>query len=365
MRRMSGVDVPEVEQVFQQRKIAFKTEIEKSKELFIKSQMSNFLLAFLVAGKTKLDKLENQMSEKLNQPRASGFAVFFSRNKVHPLTTQQELSVQQKAEFQTAKLLLLNLNYVAAADYDDKNYGGKAQAQKQDFEDDIELLKSGARLKKHWNDTTDPELFTDEIAERKLLGTITNKKILTILNEVDDNLVFYPEQITSFLVVTRERVEKEIEKIVDAAYKEFIKTPFGEYVTEYVKYNNAKQEIAQLTATVEQKENTLSSSASKDDSRYANKVIAEMKSQIKNMNSKLPVMREKVIQLKQALPLADLSKVGQLEKIDRIDNNKLDILLATMPSHKHNDLIQKIDAFVNFREEGEKKNSITDLRRKV
>jgi hypothetical protein len=298
---------------YQKRKAEFDTHIETNHRAFIKSQAATEILSFLVEGRHKLEKLESKMEKNLNKQSTFLSGFFSSRNKVLPSSQVKDLPPALQAEFETAKQLLLDISSAVVRGADTNKFAQAASSQQYYFKRDLEKLKEGGRLDKHWNNANESDLYAEEKSARKLLGSIKNEKILAILVDLHQDMDMFPLIVTKFLETTDKRISDKVEKDVDNAYKDFIKTPVGEYIHLLIHFNEkAKQ--------------------------FENDGMPPT-----DINKKLKPLFNQTQIAERKLSPTELAQASQIVKLGLEEISKLDILLAALPTEKYSELLQRIN----------------------
>jgi hypothetical protein len=305
-----------LEETVAQRTDLLYKNIGDSKKQFIQNQAQVGLLHFLIEARNQLDTLEARMAAQLGKKRSSLFSFFTSSKKVVPAAPINDLS----SEFETARRLLFEINEYILRNADETNLVERASRQRDTFESAIKTLKDGGRIERYWNDTKEAHLFSEEIAERKLLGTISKPKIFSILSEVRDELEIFPARVKDFLRTTHERVDEDIARHVDLALKEFSTSPLGNYIIILL---DLKIKTGRLQR----------------DSKPQASIDKNLKKIMLNVQA-----------AKDGLGEVDLKKAEQIEKIGQFPKSKLDILIVALPDEKFNELIHQINKSIHMKD---------------
>jgi len=194
---MTGNDNTESIDLFHtaaERRQLLSSNIAHNKKEFVKSQAAAGLLSFLVEARHQLDAVENRLLAQLGKKRSSFLAFFSSPSKIAPSEAAQTI----QAEFETARSLLFDINEYMLFNLDETNLADKAVRQCERFEDDLSKLRLGDRLEKHWNNINDASLFSNEMADREILGKISQKKNIHRLGRSPCRVRIIPQSLKRF-----------------------------------------------------------------------------------------------------------------------------------------------------------------------
>jgi hypothetical protein len=341
MSAEKATEMTDLDYTVAERMALFQQNIDKSKRTFIQNKAQEDLLSVLGDCRKDLDKAEARMLAQIGRNTSSLFSFFSSSKKVVPAEASDALI----AEFETARKILFDINNAIVNDVNETNLVKRASRQYERFDSDMEKLRDGIRLKKYWNDPNESRLDSDEIKERKELGMITKPKIFNILETIDEVLKIFPSRMDNFLKTTQERVNDIIEKHIEATYKEFSKSPLGEF----------------LVILVELKNKTARMESDGKPQAYIDKQLRKLTQAVETA--------------KDYLGDVDLAKANQIEKHDfNVLNKKhqynpisqLDALAVALPDEKFKDFIQQISKDINlYDKSAEKQSAASHYRRQT
>jgi GTPase SAR1 family protein len=279
------------------------------------------LISFLKSARGELDNLEEHKLKSLNRPNSSTLFNFFrAKNKITPHGSIINLSLQETAEFDTARRILFDM-YRFVTDRDSAEVMASAAViQRESLARDIQTLASGGRLQKAW--VEDSLLSSEEGEERVLLGTIKDASILNVLSKVMKDFWNYNVMIENLLEEAHVNVAKVRDKEGKNLFKEFATSPLGEYL---VKLLELKSKL---------------------------NVMIQKKIPQEVINIKLEKLVDEVESARENLGDVDAQKAEQLATIDfeNIKDKSLHLFIA-LPDDSYQRLLSKVEEELHVAQE--------------
>jgi len=251
----------------------------------------------------------------------SGFFQRQRKNKIHP--ELKELPPEQEAEYLTAKNIIFDMiSPITGKEESLTTLHRSVLSKAERVEVDLENIQKqeDVRLEKHWNQyqhgtTKNNALFSDlseeEIAEKKLLGKITNKKILKVLNQIPDILTELGKKLKSYTATNVQTIDHAVEEETQLFLTKLIHSPIAKYLTAVMDVRSIQPEDFSSQTTYQ-------------------KVLTKANTEVQKLESQLSLTER----LK-----ADLFKTPAMTR-----KSPLNVLLTILPESKYEEFVTAIEA---------------------